>query len=83
MYKIIKIDTNNVELWELKETKTASDKSTFEVWEKVKSYGIDVIEEETKEIDKQIEELNPTKMQEKITNLQSRKDILNKIKKEL
>jgi hypothetical protein len=78
-YKIVEVDTDNIELYELKETKTASDKSTFEVWERVKSYGAETATEELAGIDKQIEELNPTKASEKVIALEAKKVILNEI----
>ena len=78
-YKIVKENLNNVELYELKETKTASDKSTFEVWVLVKSYGKDTATQEIAEIDKSIEELNPTKASEKVAILEAKKIVLAEI----
>jgi hypothetical protein len=80
MQKIIKVAENNIELWELKETKTDVDGKTFEVWEKVKSYGETGVAEELKSIDAKIEELNPTKMSSKILELQATKETILEIK---
>lgn len=83
MQKIINCGKNNVELWEKKATKTDTKGESFEVWEKVKSYGKTGVEEELKSIDANIEELNPIKATQKISALNERKNIILQIKAEL
>jgi hypothetical protein len=80
MQKKVFVAENNIELWELKETKTDTDGKTFDVWVLVKSYGKDVAEEELKSIDAKIEELNPTKMGDRITALEETKATVLNIK---
>jgi hypothetical protein len=71
---------NNIELWGLKETKVDIKGDSFDVWERIKSYGKDVVEQELKELDTKIEEINPIKMSERISELQAKKAVVLEIK---